>query len=306
MGVCSFLALNLAFWFFIAKKTDNSNHKGYPLLAKRLTVDNPNDNFLDFQPLRTEIQDYLDKTGLEHSYYFEYLPTGVSIRSGESNELIAASLMKLPLIMDVYKLAEQGKISLDDTITIKASDVDDKTGFGNVSNLKVGDKITYREAAKNSLTVSDNTSTHALFDATRDKYKPNEQAISFLDLDLKTEKENNSDYVYISSRSYSSIMKCLYLSCFNNQSSSNEILRYLTESQNRDRLPSGTSRDVKIANKIGTFQNKVQSDCAIVYEPNRPYLMCLMLFTDGKYQDTNPIFKKTAEMTQKYIRSFKN
>lgn len=303
-GVAVLLIANVFFWYLVINNRSSEKQKDFPLLAKRLTVDNPNDNIVDFQPLRSEIQNYLKQTGIDHSYYFEYLPTGVSIRSGETNQLVAASLMKLPLVMDVYKLSEQGAIKLDDKITITDKDIDNKVGFGNTSNLKAGDKITYREAAKLSLTESDNTASLALYRETKDKLPQDKQAISFLDLEINYESANDrEDYVYISSKSYSSILKCLYLSCYNNYNSSNEILQYLTNSKNRDRLASGINDKTPVANKIGVFQNKVQSDCAVVYEPKRPYLVCLMFFTDGKTADVNQYFKKVAELTQNYIKS---
>jgi len=34
---------------------------------------------------------------------------------------------------------------------------------------------------------------------------------------------------------------------------------------------------VPIAHKIGVAGNQVQSDCGIVYIPERPYLLCVML-----------------------------
>jgi beta-lactamase class A len=159
---------------------------------------------------------------------------------------------------------------------------------------------------KLSLTESDNTASLALYRETKDKLSQDKQAISFLDLEVSYESANDrEDYVYISSKSYSSVLKCLYLSCFNNFNSSNEILQFLTESKNRDRLASGLPKDLPVANKIGVFQNKVQSDCAIVYEPKRPYMMCLMFFTDGKATDVNQHFKNVAELTQNYIREIK-
>ncbi|QQR52229.1 hypothetical protein IPG36_06735 [bacterium] len=81
----------------------------YPLLAKRILIDNPNDAIVKFVPLRKEIERRFQELQVPFSFYFEYLPTGTSIRNGDDVALVGASLFKLPIVMDLYKAAELGK-----------------------------------------------------------------------------------------------------------------------------------------------------------------------------------------------------
>ncbi len=92
----------------------------YPLLAGRLFVENPNDVIINFTDLRSELTSYMEKNGIQGSLYFEYLPTGTSVRVQGDDELVAASLMKIPVIMELFRAAELGRIDLDKKNTLAA------------------------------------------------------------------------------------------------------------------------------------------------------------------------------------------
>ena len=61
-------------------KEKNSSQQGYPLLAKRLFVDNPSNTRINFSPLRANLNKYFADKKIRGSVYFEYLPTGTSVR----------------------------------------------------------------------------------------------------------------------------------------------------------------------------------------------------------------------------------
>ncbi len=139
-----FFVLSIVFGvlYFTSRASDTNEQKMYPLLAKRLFLENRSDILINFQPLRKEIEEYLDRTGVKHSFYFEYLFTGSTIRYGEDTKLVGASLMKIPVVMDLYKSSEQGKIELDQQVTVRADDISKDPEFGNQESLKAGDVIT--------------------------------------------------------------------------------------------------------------------------------------------------------------------
>lgn len=271
----------------------------YPLLAKRIFLDQPNDTIVNFSPLRADIRNYLAKTGLPHSFYFEYLPTGTSIRDGETNELVGASLMKIPIVMDLYKASEMGKIDLDQKVTIPQEAVSNDHAFGNTKQLKPGDQITLRGAAKIALTESDNTAAYVVYANTKDILRQEDLSIRQLDVEFDETATETGSYVLISARAYSSFLRCLYFSCHLNFDNSQEILRYLTEAKDDNRLRAGVPEEVKVARKIGSFSNQTQGDCDIVYVTNRPYSICLMIKADEKTADR--IFKEVSRKVYEYV-----
>lgn len=250
----------------------------YDLLSKRILIENPNDVLLDFKPLKSEAQKYIETTvGVDNvSFYFEYLPTGSSIGINEDKEVIGASLLKLPVVINVYKLAEEGKIDLDETVALKKEYMN--SGYGTLYEKGVGYKLTIREAAKYALQQSDNTAVLLLFDMLSKAEKTNTpQILDFVDANYAT---SATAQILIGSQSYSSVLKCMYFACYLSKDSSQEILYNLTLSESKERLPLHIPDSVRVAHKIGTYGDSAQSDCGIFFLEKRNYLLCVMVQGD--------------------------
>ena len=73
-----------------------------------------------------------------------------------------ASLIKVPVLVTVYDLVAQKKLSLDDRLTVLA--IDKVGGSGQLQYLHDGAVITVQDAAWLMTTLSDNTATNLLLD----------------------------------------------------------------------------------------------------------------------------------------------
>src|SRR5579872_2021372 len=136
----------------------------YPLLANRIFLDTADDTTVNFQPLRSNVQAYLAKLNVKHSFYFEYLSTGSTIRDGEDTALVGASLMKIPIVMDLYKAVEEHKVSLNKQVTVPANVPDgNDPQYGNIDNLQTGQLISLQNAVQLTLSASDNTAAYTIF-----------------------------------------------------------------------------------------------------------------------------------------------
>lgn len=278
LGVISFLI------YVMATETETSSSKKWiskhSLLSKRLAVEEPNDTIVNFVPLRKAVKFYLSNTGLEYSFYFEYLPTGTSIRSNEDNQLAGASLLKLPTIISLYKAAEEKKIDLDKEVVVKQEWLD--SGFGDFWKKGAGTKLTLREAARLALVDSDNTAIKTIRGTMGDTIADNETVLTQLDVNFPYTIDGQSQ---VSARDYASVLKCLYLSCYLEPEGSQEILTQLAEAPDFGRIARGIPDSVKVAHKIGVFHNEVQSDCGIFYPPNRPYVLCIIIKAPSSVAD---------------------
>lgn len=247
----------------------------YDLLSKRILIENPNDVLLDFKPLKSEVQKYIETTvGVDNvSFYFEYLPTGYSIGVNEDKEVVGASLLKLPVVMNIYKAAEEGKLNLDDKVALKQEWLND--GYGQLYKQGVGYEITFREAAKVAIEQSDNTAVLLLYSKLAEiDNTSSPRILDFVDVNFAT---NSKDQILIGAQSYSSFLKCLYFACFLTKDDSQEVLRHLTLSESKNRLPLHIPENVPIAHKIGSYDGSAESDCGIVYVEKRNYLLCVMV-----------------------------
>ena len=245
----------------------------YPLLSKRIFSENQSDILINFISLRQAMRNYAEPLGDSFGVYFEYLPSGVSIGVNDRKGVNIASLLKVPLVMAVYKQYEKGTLQKDQRLTIRNEDIN--TQYGTLWKRGVGATLSVQEAVTAALKDSDNTASNVLLHAL-----PNGSLNEVADyLDIPQEKEGK--FIVISPKNYSSVLRSLHLSAFLARDSSNEILTLLTKTQFTDQLQAGVPKDVPVAHKVGEYTvegttTPTVSDCGIVYVPNRPYILCIM------------------------------
>lgn len=281
--LAALLILSLGLNFF--SRTDNQEKK-YPLLAKRLFVSNPNDLIINFTPLRANLREYTAAQDERIGIYFEYLPTGTSININGNDEFYRASLVKLPGVMRAMKLVEEGKLKESDLIEIKQYHIN--SFFPGETQLMPGEKRSVEELIQLSLRESNNTAYEALYERINGdilkKAKDDEQVIDDVYDFLDVNRSETDQSLYISPKSYASILKSLYFSAYLSYGNSSKLLNYLATSTFNEWLPKPIpSEEARVAHKFGIFDlaepasYKVNSDCGIVYLPKRPYELCVMV-----------------------------
>lgn len=258
-----------------------------PFIAKRLFVEHPNDVIINFTDLRDQLQAYVSAAPEHIGLYFEYLPTNVSVNNNGNDEFYRASLVKLPVIMRAYKYIEDGKLSLDEALTIEQKQIN--SDYGTLWKRGAGATITVRELIRLILTESDNTAFNVLYERVnvqlrQDLPSGDQSSDDVYDyLDIPREKEGITPM--ISPRNYTSILKSLYFSAYLNYQDSNEILSIMSEPHAENWLRSSVRPGIPVADKIGLYNAEpknlhVYADCGIVYYPQRPYSLCIMVNTD--------------------------
>lgn len=276
------------------KSVATNDSATHPFLASRIFVDNPNDTIINFAPLRQDLREYFSKLDINYSFYAEYLPTGTSIKINQDNPMVGASLLKLPLVMNLFYGAEHGQIALSTKVTMQEGDVDKRSGT--LWQKGVGSQFTVEELARQAIVQSDNTAVNMLIGATSGKFDLFQKTINELDVDLIAE---NSTQTVLGAGGYSSMLKCLYLSCVNTYADSQQILTWMTESNSPPRLRAGVPSNVRVAHKYGTSGGTSESDCGIVYAPKRPYIICVMLGTPD--DNANKIIQDISKKVYDYI-----
>ncbi len=197
--------------------------------------------------------------------------------------------------MSVYKAAEQKKLDLDTPIALKQEWLNNS--FGDLYKKGAGYKLSTRQAAQEALEASDNTAALLLFDAvTKAQGTSSPNLLGFVDANYGETKNNE---VLIDSRSYSSILKCLYFACFLSKDNSQEILSYLALSKTNSRLTAKLPNNVKVAHKIGTFNTETQSDCGIFYLSKRNYVLCIMV--DGQDPSASATIADLSSIVFEYL-----
>ncbi len=269
-------------------------------MSKRIFTQEPNDVIINFVPLRKALKEYVlnqdDKIGL----YFEYLPSGVSVGVNDREEMKLSSLSKVPLAMSILKKVEKGEINLEDIIILKKENLNQN--FGNLWKKGEGAKVSVKELIEESLINSDNTAYHSLLSILN-----NEEVLDVYD-NLEIEVFSKDTEPFVSPKSYSSIFRSLYLSSYISEKNSNYLLDILSKTSFSDKIPAGLSdKSIKVSHKIGVFSRvdtkdneKVFSDCGIIYFPNRPYILCV--FVKDSDLDAKKHISYLSKMIYEYIK----
>lgn len=266
----------------------NSQTK-FPFLSKRIFMENQNDIIINFIPLREVLKDYIGKQDGKVGVYFEYLPSGTSIGVNDKEEVALASLSKVPIVMQILKKIERGQLSLDDKLIIEKKYLD--KGFGTLWEKGEGTKLSIEELIRLALVNSDNTAYNVLLGQLTGEEIT--EVYRNLDISITINPKEETKYLRVAPKNYSSIFRSLYLSSFLSEKNSNYILNILTQTIFNDKIPAGVSEGIKVSHKIGVFEEldtskNVFIDCGIVYVPNRPYILCSFV-------------KDTDEQAQKHI-----
>lgn len=95
-------------------------------------------------------------------YAIENLDTGERFALRADETFPTASLIKVPILVTLYDLAEKGTISLDAPLTVLG--IDQVPGSGVLQFMKPGMALTVHDAAVLMIVLSDNTATNLLLD----------------------------------------------------------------------------------------------------------------------------------------------
>lgn len=296
------ILLNVALGLVSLWPWQQTPREDYPLLAPRIFAESPNDVVINFTDLRNELQSVMEQEKrLRAGIYFEYLPSGVSIGVNEKESFITASLLKVPFLMGIYKLIEQGALREDQVLTVREQHLD--RGFGTLWKKGAGTQLTVGEAIRLAVVESDNTATLVLDDeAPTDLIR---QVYNALDIPVTIDVGQP----VVSPKNYSSVLRCLYLSCFLDYASSQKLLSLLTETIFDEGLPAGVPDGVPVAHKVGFYEvanapNRVQSDCGIVYVPKRPYILCVFgEVPKGQEYLITELTREVSKRTYRFVSS---
>ncbi len=226
----------------------------------------------------------------EVSVYFRDLNNGPTLGINEDDLFISASLLKLPIALTLYKLAE------DQNLGVLEQKLDFNLAPGAELNLvqyfkpsktvQIGSTYMVNELIYNSLVYSDNLSNDVLKGYLTKIGKGQDFILRTLK-ELGLTEPASIETSDISTRSYASIFRILYNASYLSNEDSEKVLSILSQSEFDQGLAAGIPKDVKLANKFGERDlpdQKQLHDCGIVYFPGNPYLICVM--TRGENYDT--------------------
>jgi beta-lactamase class A len=190
-----------------------------------------------------------------------------------------ASSIKIAVLADLYRQAQDGQLKLNDLYTVQASDLvpDSAIMLGLTPGIT---RITNRDLATMMVAVSDNAATNVLIDhvgmnnvnALMDQLGLPHTHLRRKMMDIKAAAEGRENVS--TPREMMTLLEDLYRGKVLNKQSTDDFFKMLSTSK-ESFIPRELPADVQIANKPGELEG-VRNDSGVIFAANRPYVICVM------------------------------
>jgi beta-lactamase class A len=209
----------------------------------------------------------------------EDLTTGDHFFLHENEVFAQASSIKIAVLAELYRQAQQGKLKLTDLYTVQASDlVPDSDIMGGLTPGVT--RITLRDLATMMVAVSDNSATNVLIDrvgmdnvnAMLDSLGLSHTRLRRKMMDLEAAKRGRENIS--TPREMMSLLGDIYRGKVLNQESIADFFKVLSTNK-ASWIPRDLPADVRVADKPGALE-AVRNDSGIVFVEGRPYVICVM------------------------------
>jgi beta-lactamase class A len=208
----------------------------------------------------------------------EDLATGETSGINANANLPAASTIKIPVMVEVFKQMEAGALDLNTTVIMEASDRD--WGWGDMADAPIGTERTVNQLLWLMITQSDNTATNMLIRTVGRTH------INITMAALGMHQTRVSDYIRSESDSIRyalrtspkdmlSLLDKIARERLVDEWSSREMLAILAGQHHNGLLPAVLPAGIKIAHKTGSLHDTL-NDVGIVYRDNEPYVIAVM------------------------------
>lgn len=248
----------------------------------------PQKELLLFQKLDATIQSESRNIDGILGIYLLDLTTNHTISLNSDESFPTASTIKIAILAELFRQAQQGKLNLNDPYTLQTSDL--VGGSGIASALTPGTtKLTLQDVAALMISVSDNSMTNVLIDrigmdnvnALLDSLGLTRTRLRRKMMDLKAATEGRENVS--SPREMALLLEALYKGKVLNKQSTEDFFSLLSIHK-ESYIPRYLPEDLHIANKPGELEG-VRNDCGLIFTGKRPYILCAMSTYVRREQD---------------------
>lgn len=246
----------------------------------------------DFESLRKTLESEIKTSGAEVSLAFKDLETGQAVFIREKEMMHAASTMKVPVMIEVFKQAERGKFRLDDRLPLKnefPSLVDGSPFSLNKEDdsdkdiyALIGQELTIRELVERMIAVSSNFATNVLVEFVQAKNVMSTlQELDIYQMRVLRGVEDSLAYEkglnnQTDAHDLMLVMEAIAEGKAVSAAACQEMIKILLNQTFRAGIPAGVPENVPVGNKTGSITG-MEHDAAIVFPPSRnPYVLAVL------------------------------
>lgn len=271
----------------------------------------------DNQSLTEAINRLLDKEKGTFAVAFKDLATGDELLIREKESFHAASTMKTPVMIEVYKQAGEGKFSMQDSIVVKNEfksivdgspfSLDPEEDSEKALYQQLGKKRTISDLVYDMIIVSSNLATNIIIEKVdaknvtqtmRDLGANDIQVLRGVEDSKAFEKGlNNTTTAYDLMVIFDILAKEEMVS----HESSHAMIDILQDQRFNEIIPKKLPKDVKVAHKTGNI-NGVHHDSGIVFLPDgRTYVLVLLSKNLEDEEAAKEAMASVSELIYKHV-----
>jgi beta-lactamase class A len=243
--------------------------------------------------LEKKIDELVRASGAETvAVAYHDIATGKELLIHPDSSFHAASTMKVPVMMEIFRQAASGRLSLDQRIPVKnafASIVDGShysltpdSDSDQSLYTRVGQTETIRELMRLMITVSSNLATNILIErVTPDRVMDLMHAIGAGQIRVLRGVEDGKAFEKglnntTTARDLMIILRRIAERRAVSARASDEMINIMLDQKFNDGIPAGLPRDARVSHKTGSI-TRINHDAAIVYPPGRrPYVLVVL------------------------------
>jgi beta-lactamase class A len=207
------------------------------------------------------------------------LSTGQKYLLHADEVLPTASSIKIAILAELFRQAQQGKLKLGDLYTLEKTDIVGGSGIAGALTPGVT-RLTLRDVAALMISVSDNSATNVIIDrvgmenvnALLDSLGLTHTRLRRKMMDLKAAAEGRENMA--TPREMMILLEDLYRGKVLNKQLTEDFFNLLSIHK-ESYIPRELPEDLRVANKPGELEG-VRNDSGVVFTGNRPYVISIM------------------------------
>lgn len=233
-------------------------------------------------------------------YVWDY-STGKSASLNSDGVFAAASIIKLPVLLHLFKSIESGELKLTDTISM--TDYYRSEGSGSLQFKGERANYTIDELARVMITESDNSATNMLLDATGGMNAMN-NALRHWGIKQTRIHDWLPDLPgtnITTSKEMATMLYNIDNAKFLTLNSREKIVDYMSHVHNNRLIPAGLPSDALFVHKTGDI-GKMLGDAGIVYAPNgKKYIVVMLVNRKYNAPEGKEFIVRASSLVYNYI-----
>lgn len=215
-------------------------------------------------------------------------------------KIVAASLIKLPILAVAFQAIKDGRLKLDQEIVIKSADIAGGSGIFKRVDLPL--RVTFEELLSFMIIISDNSATNKVIDLLGTGYI-NKVFLVFglTDTDLERKMMDFSSRSkgfenYTSGRDIVKLLKMIYNNQLVNKKFSLFARNLLSRQQYNDRIAFFLPKGIEVAHKTG-LEKGVVHDAGIIYGKKNDCIVCVLTKNVKDYKKAKEFIAEISKMS---------